>query len=656
MGEILNTIDGPEDLRRLTIPQMEQLAAEARDEIIRVTTTITGGHLGANLGSVELTLALHYVFNTPEDKICWDVGHQVYTQKLITGRRERFETIRQYGGLYGFTKRGESPFDLFTTAHAGTAISTGFGLAEARDKQGKDFKIIAVVGDGALTSGIAMEGLNNAGASNTNIIIVLNDNKMSIAPNVGAFTTYLSRITTGHLFVSLRKEFTKLLKQIPGIGHMAVKVARKLEEVAKSLISPGIIFDELGYEYIGPIQGHNIGALVQTFENIKNFEGPLLVHVLTEKGKGWKPAEEDLLKRHAVSAKKPKPAGKKNDKVAPPAPPAPPSYTSIFANTLIKLAGNDERIIAITAAMPDGTGLDKFQAVYPDRFYDVGISEQHGVAFAAGLAAQGLKPVAAIYSSFLQRAYDQIFHDVCLQNLPVTFCLDRGGVVGEDGPTHHGAFDMTYLRAFPNMIIMSPKDENELQHMVHTAIEHPGPAAVRFPRGAGVGVLLEEDIRLIEIGKGEILREGDDVALLAIGRTVHPSLEAAEVLAGEGIEAMVVNMRFAKPMDAELLKQVGRSVKRLITLEDHTLHGGFSSAVLESLADQGLLRNTRVLRLGIPDSFVPHGAPKILLKLIGIDAECIAESTRKFINNTRFHQNQPELVRMAPDGEKAAAR
>ena len=656
MSEILNTIDSPEDLRRLTIPQLEQLAAEARDEIVRVTTTVTGGHLGANLGSVELTLALHFVFNTPEDQLVWDVGHQVYTHKLVTGRRERFETIRQYEGLYGFTKRGESPYDIFTTAHAGTSISTAFGLAEARDMRGKDHQVIAVIGDGALTSGIAMEGLNNAGASDTNFILILNDNNMSIAPNVGAFSTYLSRILTGHIFVSLRKEFIKLLKQIPAIGNTAVRVARKLEEAVKSLVSPGIIFEELGYQYIGPIQGHNLGALIQTFENIKQFEGPLLVHVLTEKGKGYRPAEEHRVKYHGVSAKKPQPPGGKNSKAAKPAPPAPPSYTGVFAKALIRLAERDERIIGVTAAMPDGTGLDKFQEVYPDRFYDVGIAEQHGVAFCAGLASEGMKPVAAIYSSFLQRAYDQIFHDVCLQNLPVTFVLDRGGVVGEDGPTHHGVYDMTYLRAFPHMVIMSPMDENELQHMLHTAIEHPGPAAVRYPRGGGVGVPLDEEFRLLEIGKGEILRDGGHVALLAIGKTVHPALEAAAVLAEEGIEATVVNMRFAKPVDAEIIQRLARGVRRLITLEDHTLPGGFGGAVLESLADQGLLRNTRVLRLGIPDAFVPHGAPKILHRLIGIDTESIVESTRKFINNSRFSQHQPELVRTVPDGEKAAAR
>ncbi len=652
--EILNTIDGPEDLRRLPVPQVEQLAAESRDEIVRVTTTLTGGHLGANLGSVELTLAIHYVFDTPEDKLIWDVGHQVYTHKLVTGRRDRFETIRQYEGLYGFTKRGESPYDIFTTAHAGTAISTAFGLAEARDKKGLEHRVIAVVGDGALTSGIAMEGLNNAGASEKDFIIILNDNKMSIAPNVGAFSTYLSRIMTGQLFLSLRKEFTKLLRQIPGIGNTAVKVARKLEEAVKSLISPGIVFEELGYKYIGPIQGHNVGALVQTFENIKDFEGPLLVHVLTEKGRGWKPAEDDYLKKHGVSAKKPKLDEKVNKDVAPS--PGLPSYTSVFSKTLIKLANCDDQIIGITAAMPDGTGLDRFSEVHPDRFYDVGISEQHGVAFSAGLAAEGLKPVVAIYSSFLQRAYDQIFHDVCLQNLPVTFAIDRGGVVGEDGPTHHGAFDMTYLRAFPNMVIMSPKDENELQHMLHTAIEHPGPAAVRYPRGSGVGVSLDEECRLLEVGKGEILREGDHVALLAIGRTVGLSLQAAEILSSEGIEVTVANMRFAKPVDGNLINHLAQTVKRFITLEDHTLCGGFSSAVLEILTDQGLLQNTRVLRLGIPDAFVPHGEPKRLLKLIGIDPDGIVEATRMFINNSGFHQHQPELARMTLDGEKATAR
>ncbi|MFQ5912108.1 MAG: 1-deoxy-D-xylulose-5-phosphate synthase [Nitrospinota bacterium] len=657
MGELLNRVNGPEDLRRLTIPDLKKLAAEARDEIVRVTTTITGGHLGANLGSVELTLALHYVFNTPEDLINWDVGHQVYTHKLITGRRDRFDTIRQYGGLYGFTKRGESPYDIFTTAHAGTAISTSLGLVEAREKQGKKHKVIAVVGDGALTAGIALEGLNNGGALGKDFILILNDNKMSIAPNVGAISTYLSRILTGHLYTRLRKEFIKLLKQIPAVGSTAVKVARKLEEAAKSLISPGIIFEELGYKYVGPIDGHNLSALIQTFENIKSFEEPLLIHVLTEKGKGFQPAEENRVKYHGVSPKKPTPSGKKNGKVEKPAAPAaPPSYTSVFSKTLIRLAYEDERIIAVTAAMPDGTGLDKFGEVFPDRFYDVGISEQHGVAFCAGLASEGMKPVAAIYSTFLQRAYDQIFHEVCLQNLPVTFALDRGGVVGEDGPTHHGVFDLTYLRAFPHMVVMAPMDENEFQHMVKTAIEHPGPAAVRYPRGAGEGVPLDEAIGVVEVGKGEVLREGEDVAFLAIGNTVHPSLKAAQALSVEGIEAAVVNMRFAKPVDAKLIERMVRSVHRLVTLEDSTLHGGFGSAVLECLADRGLLRNTRVLRLGIPDAFVPHGSPKILRKLVGLDAESIADSARKFLNNSRFSKHQHELAQMVPHGEKAAAR
>ncbi|MBI2881301.1 MAG: 1-deoxy-D-xylulose-5-phosphate synthase [Candidatus Tectomicrobia bacterium] len=664
MGEILNRIDGPEDLRRLTLPELEKLAAEAREEIVRVITTITGGHLGANLGSVELTLALHYVFNTPEDQVVWDVGHQVYTHKLITGRRNRFETIRQYNGLYGFTRRGESPYDLFTTAHAGTAISTSLGLVEARDKLGKTHKIIAVVGDGALTAGIALEGLNNGGALGKDFLLILNDNKMSIAPNVGAFSTYLSRIMTGQLFVRLRKEFLKLLKQIPGIGSTAVRLARKLEGVAKSLISPGIVFEELGYKYVGPINGHNLGALIQTFENIKAFSEPVLLHVLTEKGKGYPPAEENRVKYHGVSPKKPEPAANKVSKKdagaakAANAPKAasPPSYTGVFADTLIRLAREDDRNIGITAAMPDGTGLDKFQQAFPDRFYDVGIAEQHGVAFSAGLASAGMRPVAAIYSTFLQRAYDQIFHDVCLQNLPVTFALDRGGVVGEDGPTHHGVFDLTYLRAFPHMVIMAPMDENELQHMLKTAIEHLGPAAVRYPRGSGEGVPMDEELRLLEIGKGQVLREGDDLAFLAIGNTVHPALKAAEALSLEGIEAAVVNMRFAKPVDAGLIERMARDAHRLVTLEDNTLYGGFGSAVLECLADRGLLRDTRVLRLGIPDAFVPHGALKILRKLVGLDAESIAESARSFLHNAQFTRDQPDLARMALDGEKAAAR
>jgi 1-deoxy-D-xylulose-5-phosphate synthase len=630
MGELLNSINSPKDLKKLSMRELEALAKEAREEIIRVVTTVTGGHLGANLGSVELTLALHYVFDTPRDRIFFDVGHQVYTHKLITGRRDRIDTLRQYKGLYGFTRRGESEYDLFTTAHAGTSISTSLGMVEAREHQGGSHKVVAVIGDGALTAGLAYEGLNNAGHLNKDFVVVLNDNKMSIAPNVGAISTYLSRVLTGRLYVSFRKEFKHLLNQMPG-GSVALRAAKKFEEAMKTLISPGVLFEELGFIYVGPVEGHNIAAMVETFQNIKAFKQPVLVHLLTEKGKGYQPAEENRVKYHGVTAKKVLRAGSKTR--AKPPKPSPPNYTKVFAKALIELAQEDERIIGVTAAMPDGTGLDEFAKIFPDRFYDVGIAEQHAVAFSAGLASEGMKPVAAIYSTFLQRAYDQIFHEVCLQNLPVTFALDRAGLVGEDGPTHHGVFDLTYLRAFPHMVIMSPKDENELRHLLKTAIEYPGPAAVRFPRGSGPGVPLDPTIHSLEVGRGEVLREGNDLCFLALGNRVYPSLEAAEILAREGIEAGVVNMRFAKPIDANLVEEAARRVGRIVTVEENTIRGGFGSAVLECLVERNLLGGISVKCLGIQDTFTPHGAPAILRKLEGLDPEGIAEAGRSLVSS-----------------------
>jgi 1-deoxy-D-xylulose-5-phosphate synthase len=575
------------------------------------------------LGAVELTLALHYVFDAPRDVIIWDVGHQAYAHKLITGRRERFHTIRQHEGISGFPKRSESPYDAFGVGHASTSISAALGFAAGKFMKGDENRVVAVIGDGSMTGGMAFEGLNQAGHLERDLIVVLNDNEMSIAPNVGALSSFLSRKRTSKFGVRVRKEVASVLSSIPGVGDDILQLARRGEDSLMSFFTPGMLFEALKFEYIGPIKGHRLDRLIEAFTNAKNIGGPVLVHALTTKGKGYKPAECDPSKFHGLG-KFEVSSGEPLKK------PGAPSYTKIFGQTLVRLAEDDHRVVAITAAMPEGTGLSQFAALYPERFFDVGICEQHAVTFAAGLALEGFKPVAAIYSTFLQRAFDQVIHDVCLQNLPVTFVMDRGGLVGEDGPTHHGVFDLSYLRQIPNMVLMAPADENELQRMLKTALEHDGPIALRYPRGSAEGVAMDSEIRTLPIGKGELIREGNDLAILAIGNRVTPALEAARVLEKEGVQAAVVNCRFVKPLDRNLIYQLARQTNRLLTVEENALQGGFGSAVLELLAEEGHT-DVRVVRLGIGDHFIEHGAQQVQRAFCCIDAAAIAEAARTML-------------------------
>jgi 1-deoxy-D-xylulose-5-phosphate synthase len=619
---ILDTINSPSDLKKLPRTDLPLLAQEIREEIIRVTS-INGGHLATNLGIVELTLALHSVFDAPLDKIVWDTGNQVYAHKLITGRREQFHTLRQFGGLSGFTRREESPYDTFNAGHAGTSISAALGMVEARDHLGQDHKVIAVIGDGAMTAGMVYEGLNQAGASKKDFIVILNDNEMSISKNVGAISAYLSRIITGQLYTKVKEEAKHLLKTIPRIGQPMIKAAHKVEESAKGFIGPGLLFEELGFQYIGPIDGNRFDHLFPTLENISRLKGPILVHVITKKGKGYEPAEQNPVTLHAASPFQVETGQARKT-------PRFPTYTGVFASTLTRLAKRDRQIMAITAAMPEGTGLSQFAKEFPDRCYDVGIAEPHAVTFAAGLAAAGLRPVVAIYSTFMQRAYDQILHDVCIQNLPVVLCLDRAGLVGEDGHTHHGIFDIGFLRILPNLVIMAPKDENELQHMVYTATKHSGPVAIRYPRGEGLGVGMDARLLRLPIGKAELLRDGSDVAILALGHGVYPSLDVARELEKEGIAAAVVNMRFVKPLDRELILQMARRTRRLVTVEEHVLQGGFGSAVLEILEEEGL-SGVEVKRIGLPDQFIEHGAVRSLRERFGFTTETLLRDVQLFV-------------------------
>lgn len=620
MERILERIDSPQDLKGLSLGELEALAAELREEIITVVSQ-NGGHLAPNLGVVELSLALHYVFDTPTDKIIWDVGHQAYAHKLITGRRGRFHTLRRYRGISGFPKREESPYDSFGTGHASTSISAGLGMAKARNLRGEDHKIIAIIGDGALTAGLAFEGLNNVGASETDIIVVLNDNRMSISPSVGAFSKYLTNVLTVPGYNRLRAEIWDFIGKLPEFGEKIQTAVRRLDESLKGLVLPGIFFEELGFRYIGPLDGHDLPLLIKTSEAIRGFKEPVLFHILTKKGKGYKHAEENLPKFHGLGAFD-KITGEVKKSVN-------PSYSQVFGQTLERLAEKDERIVAITAAMSLGTGLEGFSQKFPQRFYDVGIAEQHAVTFAAGLATQGLRPVVAIYSTFLQRAYDQIVHDVALQKLPVVFAVDRGGLVGEDGPTHHGTFDLSFLRGIPNMVLMAPKDENEFRQMLYTALRYEkGPVAVRYPRGYGLGLPWEGRWKRLRMGSWEKLREGDDLFILAVGSMVHPSLRAAQGLSKWKVG--VVNCRFVKPIDTNLLQEIGQRAGTFLTVEDNSLLGGFSSAVLEAWAGFGL-PPLRIERLGIPDRFIEHGARDKLLSILGLDEKGIAKRAREIL-------------------------
>ncbi|MCL4502287.1 MAG: 1-deoxy-D-xylulose-5-phosphate synthase [Deltaproteobacteria bacterium] len=616
---LLDKINSPQELKKLSPELLPQLAQELRETII-ATVARTGGHLAPSLGTVELTIALHYVFDCPKDKIVWDVGHQAYAHKLLTGRRDRFQTLRQFGGLSGFPKRNESPYDAFDTGHSSTSISAALGLAAARCQKKERSKVIAVIGDGAMTAGMAFEGLNNAGDLNKDLIVILNDNGMSIAPNVGAMSSFFSRQFTRPTMVFLKKQIENLLGALPAIGDDLLAWAKKSQDSLKAFFTPGMLFEALKFTYLGPVKGHRLDHLMETLQNVKNLQGPILVHVLTTKGKGYEPAESDPTGFHGLGRFDPD-TGEAKKSVG-----EVPSYTQVFGDTLVRLAQDDPKVVAITAAMPDGTGLVDFHKHFPDRFYDVGICEQHAITFAGGLALGGMRPVAAIYSTFMQRAYDQVLHDVCLQNLPVVLAMDRGGIVGEDGETHQGLFDLSFLRHLPNLTVMAPKDENELRDMLYTAVEHPGPIALRYPRGRGVGVTFSSTLQKVPIGQAEVLREGEDLLILALGASVYPSLAAAEKLEEHGFSATVVNARFVKPLDENLILTLAAKHGRVLTVEENVLAGGFGSSILELLADHGLA--VSVKRLGIPDIFVEHGSPAILRHKYGLDAEGILQGAR----------------------------
>lgn len=610
---LIEKIIKPDDIKKLSLQELKQLATELREIIIETVAT-NGGHLASNLGTVDLTIALHRVFNSPEDKIIWDVGHQAYAHKLLTGRFNDFSTIRKHGGLSGFPKITESPHDAFGTGHSSTSISAALGILEGRDQNKETFKVIPVIGDGALTAGLAFEGLNHAGHLKKDLIVVLNDNEMSISPNVGALSAYLSRMMMGDLYTKFKKETKNILERIPRVGETVLELAQKAEGTFKGLIVPGLLFEELGFQYVGPVDGHKIEGLIETFERFRDFPAPVLVHTVTKKGKGYEPAEKSPGIFHGVGpfdieTGELQSSGKK-------------SYSAIFGNCLTTLAKDDRRIVAITAAMTEGTGLSEFVQTFPKRFYDVGIAEPHAATFAAGLATQGLRPVVAIYSTFLQRSYDEIIHDICLQNLPVLFAIDRGGIVGDDGPTHNGAFDLSFLRHIPNLIVMSPKDGPELRSMLKTAIEYDGACAIRYPRGAVADIQTDSELKSIPIGKSEVLKEGDDILIIGIGNTVEPSVKAAELLADAGIQATVINARFVKPLDAGLLIDMAKKIKHIITVEENAVAGGFGSAVLEAFAMAGI-EGFKIKMIGIPDKFIEQGPQNLIRKMLGLDAEGI---------------------------------
>ena len=621
MRYLLDSIDSPKDVKKLGIPELVRLAGEVRDTIISVVSK-NGGHLAPSLGAVELTLALHYVFDAPRDKIVWDVGHQAYTHKIITGRRKEFETLGHYKGLAKFPKGNESPYDAYGTGHASTSVSSALGMVCARDLAGERYSVIAVIGDGALSGGLAFEGLNNAGELGKNIIVILNDNEMSISKNVGALSKYMTNLISAPLYNRLKSDIWQLTGKLSTVGRRIQTIVHRIDEGMKGLIVPGMLFEELGFRYFGPIDGHNITQLIKTFRQIQSLSGPIFVHILTKKGKGYKYAEEDAPRFHGIS-----PFERSTGAVVAKSPI--PSYTSVFGHTLVKLGEENPRIVAITAAMSQGTGLRHFAERFPDRFYDVGIAEQHAVTFAAGFATKGYRPVAAIYSTFLQRAYDQVVHDVALQKLPVVFALDRAGLVGEDGPTHHGTFDLSYLRHVPNFVIMAPKDENELQHMLKTALTYEdGPTVLRYPRGCGVGVPLDTEVQTLLLGASETMREGNDAYILAVGSMAWPSVEAAEALEAEGYSIGVVNMRFIKPLDRQCIDKVCEQTNRIITVEENALVGGFGTAVLEYVLEAGY-SSVRIRRLGLPDRFIDHGQRSVLLQVLGLDCTGIAQAVRE---------------------------
>jgi 1-deoxy-D-xylulose-5-phosphate synthase len=614
-SSILDSINSPEDLKRLPFESLEALSGEVRKLIIE-TVSERGGHLASSLGVVELTIALLRVFSPPDDRFVFDVGHQAYAYKILTGRRDMFHSLRSKGGISGFPKRRESKYDFFDTGHAGNAISVAAGLAQARCIDRNAHKVVAIVGDGSLTCGVSYEGLNQAGAAEKDLIIILNDNEMSISPNVGAMAGYLNRIMTGQLVTRFRDEIKNILKNLPGVmGRSIYSMARQFEDALKGFVTPGRLFEDLGFNYVGPIDGHHLKHLIETLTNVRRFRKPVLVHTITCKGKGYCQAEENPSRFHGVG-----PFEIKSGKVHSSGGPA--SYTKVFGDTMVKLAASDPKIIAITAAMEYGTGLAEFGQIYPERFFDVGIAEQHGVVFAAGLALEGYKPVVAIYSTFIQRGYDHIIHDVCMQNLPVVFAMDRAGIVGEDGPTHHGVFDIAFTRNLPNLVAMAPSNEDELADMLFTALKIGVPCAIRYPRAKGAGVNVKEFPEFIQVGRGKVVKQGTDLAIIALGSMVEAALKASDILLATGVSAAVMNPRFIKPLDRELIVNLARSIGKLLIIEEGVLAGGFGSAILELLGDEGLT-NVKVVRMGIPDEFVDHGTREELLSDYGLTSEGI---------------------------------
>ncbi|MDD4548741.1 MAG: 1-deoxy-D-xylulose-5-phosphate synthase [Syntrophomonadaceae bacterium] len=615
MDKILDSINSPVDMKKLTLPQMLELAKEIRELLIK-SVSECGGHLAANLGVVELTLALHYVFDSPDDKLIWDVGHQSYVHKILTGRREDMFTLRQYGGLSGFPKTEESEHDIFNTGHSSTSISAAMGIALARDIKREKHSVIAIIGDGALTGGMAFEALNHAGHAARDLIVILNDNEMSISRNVGALSAYLNRLRTDPSYYQTKEEIESRLSRIPRIGPNIARAAGRFKDMVKYMMVPGILFEELGFTYIGPVNGHNLEELTTVLANAKKMKGPVLIHTITQKGRGYEPARQNPDRFHGVGPFDVNTGTilKKSVK----------TYTEIFSDFIVEKAAEDEKVVAITAAMKSGTGLGKFAVTYPERFFDVGICEQHAVTMAAGMARTGLRPVVAVYSTFLQRAYDQLVHDVALQKLPVIFAIDRAGLVGDDGPTHHGVFDLAYLRHIPNMTVMAPSNENELLDMFYTAFKMEGPVAIRYPRGVGEGAVISKERTLIESGKAKVLHDGKDLAIIGIGRGVTIGKEVLNILKARGISMLLLDARFVKPLDKDMLCNLARRFTRIVSIEDNCLQGGFGSALLEVFSENRL--NSEILRIGIPDEFIDQGKVDILFNYLNMDPKSIVET------------------------------
>jgi 1-deoxy-D-xylulose-5-phosphate synthase len=641
--ELLDQIDSPHDLRQLPIEALQQVANEVRQHILQTTSRI-GGHTGASLGAVELAVAGHYAFETPVDRIVWDVGHQAYAHKILTGRRDVLHTIKQYEGLSGFLRREESEYDTFGAGHASTSLSAALGMAIARDRKSENHHVCAIIGDSSLAGGMAMEAINQAGHLKSRLIVLLNDNEMSIAPAVGALTRYLNRIKEAQSYHKLKEGVGDTLVAVPGFGETLRKAAKTVKDAIAAAVLPGALVNELGFKYIGYVDGHNVAALVAALEEAKKVDdGPILVHALTTKGKGFPNPEKNYYAYHATG-----PFDLATGQIHKSSKAAAPTYTTVFGQTMCELMSQDEKIVALTAAMPDGTGVDKILEKFPDRAFDVGIAEQHAITFCAGMACEGLKPVAAIYSTFLQRGFDQIIHDVCLQNLNVTFAMDRAGIVGSDGPTHHGLLDIAYLRSYPNIVLMAPKDEAEMRNMLLTAVEHPHPVAIRYPRGNGFGVDINRAPEKLEIGKAEVLREGGDLAILAFGSMVYPAMEAAETLEKEGIDSTVVNARFVKPLDEQLILALAQTKRLIVTIEEAYLAGGFGSAVLELLEVNNLQDRVKVVRIGVPDKIITHGDAKLLLAKYGLDADGIYTKIKEVVEAmevARFTRPKVQRIR-----------